>query len=1739
MDSSNQLPTPPRHWANILHDILAELGSPEFLGAPRAVNDSEPEPGSEDSDATVVLDPPSDLQFTPGSSDESIDGIVPDDLPTIHFRTEGNLWKLPFEANVRIIHTSKIPDLQGATTIVDFTRFRLYLTPVSDENDRGFLEHFWIAHVGDLAGWITVYLRDPTMGHYPFPSSVVESTLILHNLTPTVRLALTLINEQERHGFFSSYDGRYLLIPDVLKKSGRFQVVSSSHRSMSCPGTKFKKGFDVGIFARSERLCREDIALTPYAFSGSPEQFTHFITETVPLYRKLCWVEMRGIFVSGAETQSPLSPEFDRLAQAFYAGEEIPDDLSTLPDAPPLGQRNFVTSFGTGGRATVVPAHPMRDTTLVFFLEDVMISNYLETMVVSKHPRVPRRSGSPKASQTTPPAPMFSGSIHRHSTYHEIETNLNDIEQRNKYRHINLSTQERQNTRRDKWFEFYETAAGSQGVTADQVGALVAKDHGPRSDASGPSAKLTLVESNDGKLLLIERKVGGSKSKGGGRPRRRKSTPVNDEEQTNAGVCNGKSSRDSTIEPGGNLAPNIGEGKDKESEEQGAATARKEAANTAKDTANFTPVEAANEVIDTSSKKESTKDTNSVEDSTGLDDKIASVTSSETITDGQTHKSSPGTQPDDFNAVLIGGITQADVENSRAFDKHGPEMLGTSVVKPGPWQTVKSKASQKSEKAKMPPPRSVAVGNPGTSRRTISNAQFSSRTQQQASVSGISGSNRGSKSTTSYKPSISRVKQVNLHDFTEFPAMPAAKDPVKNIAVGPKPVLSLPSNSKAPVASKPAVPVVPKPDTTKVALSSIARPGPRPITPAPSHVQDDSDPDDLYNASPPRRPLPARPQQAESGPSPSATVSQASMKANEKAITHSVSATGVKVPTKPKVEKDKVEAKKAEVKKAEVKKAEVKKVEVKKAEVKKVEVKKVEAKKAIADLKEVNTAASSTASANMKDKSNKTAANSKPDARIAGVTPVNSQVKGNDVAKGKSDAAVARPTAVIELNKGKETAVTSPPSQSFTSSNDVQVAKSKKPKAKVLSKEPLPHITGASSSAQVNSQKGRGKELDKNSLPRNYTSSGDDEKTTKKKPRGKNGFLRGQPNSREKSSGSVQPLADTVEQELSRVEAHPNGSTTPVRQKDVPITKKAGTESTNSPVHNRTSIEFPEAALLDAPEDKATGLEWADLTSPTKLRTSGRRLSLPPTLPHGDERDFLDSSIDLPSIRRTSSFSNLPVPSPSFSQIDEESFTSSNTDGGDERRDSRDATYLESTPGTVFMITPMNRSVRKPLPEYEGEPYINIEGNVVTLFRHDTEMPSQFVPGHQRTISNPGYVYQGTHDYEQSSSGHSCRTITPSYNPGNGMHGHPAPAPAFDGPDLNLGRQSGQQGSSYHSGPMFPLLEAQVAAYQPFTAPSQYPTDAQISDFLAASNPQSALNVDRGASSSAAERAVPASGFDATFQCEFCVQAHSPTVYEPCYLCPLCGMDGISPFGTKYCSRACLLSDAYDHTPRCTRTPALVTCSDPKAIGPLYCWEGFPIMSAVNIRESNDKFRQKAFSMFCKFGEAPDILQAHIRKNPGVDWSALLPRYTQMQVGDYHVFKPSTVGQPMTRANVICTMKFSVEDGTKLAVTRALNIMFLGGDEATGIFLYKFLLHFLSDPAEFRKFGATAPQPVVLANFRSQFLREFGIGNLDLWRENGFYDWRQALYEMDQSMGFWETRSSILNMWNGRVFTQV
>ncbi|KAJ5038071.1 uncharacterized protein L3040_006942 [Drepanopeziza brunnea f. sp. 'multigermtubi'] len=1736
MDSSDQLPTSPRQWANILHDILAEFGSPAFLGAPRAVTDSEPEPSSEDSDATVVLDPPSDLQSTSSSSDESIDGIVSDDLPAIHLRTEGNLWKLPFDVNVRIIHTSKIPDLQGATTIVDFTRFRLYLTPVSDDTDRGFLENFWISHVGDLAGWITVYLRDPTMGHYPFPSSVVESTLILHNQPSAVRLALTLINEHERRGLFSSYDGRYLLIPNVLKKSGRFQV-----------------GFDVGIFARSERLCREDIALTSYAFSGSPEQFTHFITETVPLYRKLCWVEMRGIFVSGAETLSPLSPEFDRLAQAFYAGEEIPDDLSTLPDAPPLGQRNFVTSFGTGGRATVVAAQPMRDATLVFFLEDVMISNYLETMVVSRHPRVPRRSGSPKVSQTTSPAPMFSGSIHRHSTYHEIETNLNDIEQRNKDRQINLSIQERQNTRRDKWFEFYETAAGSQGVIANQVGALVAKVHGPRSDASGPSAKLNLVQSNDGKLLLIEKKVGGSKSKGGGRRRRNKLTPVNNEEQASAGVCNGKSSRGSTIEPGRNLSPNIEECKDKESEEQGAATARKEAANTAKDTASLTPVEAANESIDTSSKKESTKDTKSVEDSTGLDDEIASVTSGETITDAQTHKSSPGTQPDDFNAVLIGGVTQADVENSRAFDKYGPEMLGTSVVKPGPWQTVKSKASQKSEKAKVPPPRSVAVGNSGTSRRTNSNAQFSSRTQQQASVSGISGSNRGSKSTTSYKPSISRAKQVNLHDSREFPAMPAVKDSVKNIAVGLKPVLSLPSNSKAPVASNPAIPVVPKPDTTKVALSSIARPGPRPITPAPSHVQDDSDPDDLYNASPPRRPLAARPQQAESGPSPSATVSQASMKANEKAITHSVSGTGVKVPTKPKVEKDKVEAKKAEVKKAEVKKVEVKKVEAKTVGV----------NNAIADLKEVNTAggsslnilssnytadnsgqtASSTASADVKDKSKKTAANSKPDARIAGLTPVNSRVKGNDVAKGKSDAAVARPTAVIELRKSKETAAISPQSQASTSTNDIQVAKSKKSKAKVLSKEPLPHITGASSSAQVNSQKGKGNGLDKNPLPRNYTSSGDDAKTTKK-PRGKNGFLRGQPISREKSSGP----ADTVEQESSRVEAaqgdqlnfaHPNGSTTPVRQKGVPITKKAGTESTNSPIHNHTSIEFPEAALLDAPEEKATGLEWADLTSPTKLRASGRRLSLPPALQHGDERDSLDGSIDLPSIRRTSSFSNLPVPSTSFLQIDEESFTSSNTDGGDERRDSRDATYLESTPGTVFMITPMNRSVRKPLPEYEGEPYINIEGNPVTLFRHDAEMPSQFGPGHQRTISNPGYIYRGTYDYEQSSSGHSCRTITPSYNPGNGMHGHPAPAPAFDGPDPNLGRQSGQQGSSYHSGPMFPLQDAQVTAYQPLTAPSQYPTNAQISDFLSASNPQSALNVDRGASSSAAERAVPASGFDATFQCQFCEQAHSPTIYEPCYLCPLCGMNGISAFGTKYCSRACLLSDAYDHVSCCSNTPALVTYSNPKAIGPLYCWEGFPITSVFQIPESNDKFRQKAFSMFCKFGEAPDILQAHIRKNPAVDWSALLPRYTQMQVGDYHIFKPSTVGQPMTRANVICTMKFSVEDGTKLAVTRALNIMYLDANEAIGIFLYKFLLHFLSDPAEFRKFGATAPQLVVLAEFRSQFLREFGIGNLALWRENGFYDWRQALFEMDQHMVFWEMQSSILNMWNGRVFNQV
>lgn len=114
-------------------------------------------------------------------------------------------------------------------------------------------------------------------------------------------------------------------------------------------------------------------------------------------------------------------------------------------------------------------------------------------------------------------------------------------------------------------------------------------------------------------------------------------------------------------------------------------------------------------------------------------------------------------------------------------------------------------------------------------------------------------------------------------------------------------------------------------------------------------------------------------------------------------------------------------------------------------------------------------------------------------------------------------------------------------------------------------------------------------------------------------------------------------------------------------------------------------------------------------------------------------------------------------------------------------------------------------------------------------------------------------------------------------------------------------------------------------------------------------------------------------------------------------------------------------------------------------------------------------------------------------------------------------------------------MKFPVEDGTKLAITRALNILYLTGDSATGHFLYRTLRHFLADPAKFAKFHSTAPQTVVLAEFHSQFLREFGIGDMALWRESSSYDYRLAIEQMHEPMSFWERSISILEIWNRRV----
>ncbi|KAK2627585.1 hypothetical protein QTJ16_003551 [Diplocarpon rosae] len=199
-----------------------------------------------------------------------------------------------------------------------------------------------------------------------------------------------------------------------------------------------EKGFHTGIFARAERLGLQNVELCPYLISGDADDFRKFASE-IEYIKTLVVVELQHQLTPSHKSGAA---QFDALATAFFAGEEIPDDLSELPSPSVASHHNFIKRYGTGDWASVLNSDPLEDKSLIGFLRDVMTSNYLEDWV---------EDGA---------LPLFPQlALERHVIYENIVTFLDEKERvipvvKNPQSAADIM--DRQDERRSKWYEKYQ-----------------------------------------------------------------------------------------------------------------------------------------------------------------------------------------------------------------------------------------------------------------------------------------------------------------------------------------------------------------------------------------------------------------------------------------------------------------------------------------------------------------------------------------------------------------------------------------------------------------------------------------------------------------------------------------------------------------------------------------------------------------------------------------------------------------------------------------------------------------------------------------------------------------------------------------------------------------------------------------------------------------------------------------------------------------------------------------------------------------------------------------------------------------------------------------------------------------------------------------------------------------------------------------------------------------------------------
>ncbi|KAH7357017.1 hypothetical protein BKA65DRAFT_219435 [Rhexocercosporidium sp. MPI-PUGE-AT-0058] len=1593
-------------------------------------------------------------------------------------------------------------------------------------------------------------------------------------------------------GLFSVYNGVVLKraveqSQQAVEQSRAAAMIDSNYEGAQTDVKMWSIGCDFTIFSRSERIGRQNTPIVPFNLHGTSSAITSFIESEV-LMRKLAHLEL----ISAFEVPDLIAgQELAKIAFAFFKGHEIPENVEFLPTCPDARPKDFyIDHDGGSDRSKVVRARPLADPVLAIFLQDVLISNYLEQVFNNQKQTM---SGSMR--------------VHRHSTILEVKEKLKAFE----LKVIELkmgnpalyqpswNIKKRQGKRRRDWWATYSSvimtsilvAAIATSMTRRQLGGI-------RKDCSielSPVEDDTTTEAGDLAKDALPEKSTDEIYKGSGTSRQATDTEDIPEQTDNEQAIKPENISVQTVNT---TKSNVSKGK------AAAGSAGDDSPDG--ESSSILPSSVSDVMVVNSSEPEITAEATSIVVSRLAESTIvvlapasdnASTTVQQTAAElaawilgpplpgGKSKKKNKSKKGANAQAFKGTGSSTLDQSFEKPNDAQAPkdtkssgksvqevtlaashedsaanpgavlgfDTLGISLPMDGDddsWEKVKSRSTQKT-KVTMPSAKpAVKGGFKGPS--TASRVGVNQPQRQQGSRVVKSGQ---PPKIAPAKSAPSQPRDARVFDPNEYPAMPAPpaykiKTQVNDTSNA---TLSQTSPSSALVATAERIPVIPA--VTKA--SSIVIPEPETlVTDIAPEV--DSDPEDLYGASPPRktRAVADAKEQVVSTAKPAESIEDNSdasgpvsghQAGNKPAAANSTAQTikSKKTPGADPINGPKIE-KKPESTTPACKDKNTLALDRKDA----------------ADPQLDNKQALSNSSApvvNAKNAEKPRATNAKIDTK----TSTLNKTKGSDHASGSADnkAKVATPAIVGSHEskcKGKPTA--DPMSNNPATAGPILNESKVKGKASVAKSNTVA-LTAAVPTSNHSKGKGKASTSDtkvdgsKSTTESNVgqtsasnpgadgpTKSKRSRKTThkhtskskgsgsgaapaemstnpmppeSKKPAATNNVLAST------SEVSVVPSIDTILQSIPAAKT-PVEDVVPTaaavikaaNEKDV---KSAATlsEPLVTPEHVQLIPVSPATQPLGVDEKSNVkkqvegpvpdDLVWADLVSPTKPGHLKRRLSVDNAKPDDDD---LESPEPKPVRRSSISASNLsPVGRLQFGELPmlvvsssaagddpfvsggagpDVSFTSSSTDGEVEQRDSRTSPEAHITPGTELMLTPASPD------SYNGEPYINVHGHEVTLFRRDAEI-SNF-PGqkhHQRAHSGPGYGNRFITPVSNPIQGHSGHASGQQYeglsgyggpnyfnfNSGQGYHSHPQPA--FYGAPQNTGyvvhQGHGNQGSS---------------------------SSASLGGDLKGKGPEMGMQGGMGnhglspipeASISSEAETEEADGHNPPTKCTFCEQSKVPTAANPCFFCPLCG---VAPDAPRYCSRSCLLSNAWEHTHACRNVPAYISFTNTN-LGPTYHYETFPLNNCHYMPDSPEKYRQKMFATFCKYGQAPDIRHAHSKKWPNVDWGRILPSRSQARAGDYHIFKSQAThtGPNLSKAHVICTIKFPVygENGLKFMITRAMNVAFVTHDLNVINFLCRLLRSILMNPRQFQSFGAVEPQEIVMMEFKSQFYKEFGV----------------------------------------------